>query len=119
MDECKPLPGGGGGRPGPDACFASLRFAVLCAGYVPSPLPIRVASVRPIDGARVAAPRALLVIAGSADDAVAPAATWQMTAWFDDAAKHAHRQSHVFPAGAYTVPISAQLKFACPPYNPA
>lgn len=90
----------------PDACFASLRSAVLCAGYVPSPLPIRVPGVRPTDGYRVGtagASRPTLIIAGAGDVAVPPAATWQLAAWFDDHCKHAHKGNHAFPAKAADV----------------
>ena len=49
-----PTPRAPSTRPGyhPDAPFASLEFAILCAGYVPAPSPVRAQGVRPVDGAR-------------------------------------------------------------------
>ena len=104
-DQAAVMDGAGGGAGGDgfdpaDACFASIRFVVLCAGYAPSPLPIRVPGVRPAEGFRVgtAGPRTALVIAGAGDEAVPQAATWQLTSWFDEHVTHAHGGNHVFPA---------------------
>ena len=86
----------------PDAPFASLEFAILCAGYVPAPSPVRAPGVRPVDGARVgtagARSRSVLVIAGDADDAVPADDTVAVARWFEDAHVRKHPGSHVFPA---------------------
>ena len=86
----------------PDAPFASLEFAILCAGYVPAPSPVRAQGVRPVDGARVGIAggrsRSVLVIAGDADDAVPADAAVAVAGWFEDAVVRKHPGSHVFPA---------------------
>ena len=75
----------------PDECFASLRCAVLCAGYVvPSPGAVP----NPIVSSRIRA----MIIAGDADEAVPPADTLACAHRFHRSITRTHPGNHAFPS---------------------
>ena len=74
-----------------DECFASLRCAVLCAGYVvPSPGAVP----NPIVSSRIRA----MIIAGDADEAVPPADTLACAHRFHSSITRTHPGNHAFPS---------------------
>ena len=74
-----------------DECFASLRCAVLCAGYVvPSPGAV----LNPIVSSRIRA----MIIAGDADEAVPPADTLACAHRFHSSITRTHPGNHAFPS---------------------
>ena len=75
-----------------DECFASLRCAVLCAGYV-VPSPAR-AVPNPIVSSRIRA----MIIAGDADEAVPPADTLACAHRFHSSITRTHPGNHAFPS---------------------
>ena len=86
--------------------FCSLDFVVLCAGYVPTPLPIRVPGVRPSLGYRIGedtSPRACLVFAGVNDEAVPFIDATQSSRWFVNCEILEHDGKHEFPRKANLV----------------